>query len=56
MTVEIVRTFGEPPTIERVVERSPDGAVHEHRLGPLRLGVGTTFTVEAAGPGERRNA
>jgi uncharacterized protein (DUF608 family) len=56
MTVEIVRTFGEPVTIERVVERTPDGVAHESRVGPLGLTTGTTFSVAVARAGDRRIA
>jgi uncharacterized protein (DUF608 family) len=48
MTVEIVRTFGEPPTIARVVERTAAGAVHVRALEPTRLTIGTTLTLEVA--------
>lgn len=44
-TVEIVRTFGEPVVIDRVVERTAAGTARVHPLGPTRLVVGTTFTV-----------
>jgi hypothetical protein len=48
MTIEVVRTFGDPIEIDRVVERTAAGAVHVRTLGPTRLTIGTTFTVEAA--------
>jgi hypothetical protein len=48
MAVEIVRTFGEPVTIERVVERTAAGAVHVHELASTRLAIGTSFTVAVA--------
>jgi uncharacterized protein (DUF608 family) len=48
MTIEVVRTFGDPIEIDRVVERTAAGAVHVRALGPTRLTIGTTFTVEAA--------
>ncbi|MGH7895311.1 MAG: GH116 family glycosyl-hydrolase [Candidatus Binatia bacterium] len=46
MTVEVVRTFGQPIEIDRVVERTAAGEVHAHEVGSTRLTVGTTFTVE----------
>jgi hypothetical protein len=47
MAVEVIRTFGEPIEIDRVVERTAAGRVHERPLpGATRLTIGTTFSVE----------
>ncbi|HXJ32850.1 MAG TPA: GH116 family glycosyl-hydrolase [Candidatus Eisenbacteria bacterium] len=45
MTVEVVRTFGEPVEIDRVVHRPLAGPVRVHELGRTRMTIGTRFTV-----------
>ena len=44
-TLEVVRTFGEAVTIDRVVARTAAGTARAHELGATRLAIGTTLTV-----------
>jgi hypothetical protein len=47
--VEILRTFGEPVVIERVVERDASGAERTIALGPTRLVAGTRLRLALGG-------
>jgi non-lysosomal glucosylceramidase len=47
--VEVLRTFGDPITIERVVERRTDGAERVIELGPTRLATGQRLQLALGG-------
>jgi len=45
-TVEIVRVFGEPIVVERIVRRDVAGREHEQTLGPTALAPGTRLAID----------
>lgn len=50
VVVEVLRTFGDPVTIDRVAERVADGAEHVVEIGPTRLVAGQRLRLALGSP------